>query len=166
MQKTTLPWVVLVLLVGFAAWHIAHYAPLLPETVASHFGDGGYANDYTSKASFLRFYAVLYAVLVVTFGGLALVIPKIPPSFVNLPHKEHYLTPEHRAASMGYIGSFLLWFGNATLAFFIATMHLTFEANLIPEPRLGATFFVLLGVYMVGSLAATVVLLLRFRRPV
>jgi len=157
-------WVFLVL-VGLAAWHLVHYYPLMPEQMASHFGAGGRADGWSDKDTFFVVFGVMLAVMAGMFGGLALAIPAFPVSMVNIPNREHYLSPENRERTHGILVSFMLWFGTATMAFMILVADQTFRANLEPPHRLGDGFMVGLVAYLVFTVVATIVLILRFRKP-
>ena len=163
MNKTA-TWL-LVLLILAAAGHAAHYYPLLPETVASHFGLGGEADGWTSKSSFLTFYVVLIVLLGGLCLGLAIWLPRFPDYLINLPNREYWLTPERRPAALAALTGNLLWLGCATMAFLIAVMHLTFLVNLGERQGLGYEFWVLMGVYNVTILGAVVWMLARFKKP-
>lgn len=155
---------VLIALLGAVAFQIAHYAPLLPDTVASHFGPGGAADGWSSKSSFLTLYVVIVVITIGPFIGLPFLLRHLPDSFINLPNKEYWLAPERREETLRSIGTNLLWLGNATLMLLTHIMGVTMAANLEPEPRLGATAFWALGLYLAFTLAWTIAFVLRFYR--
>jgi uncharacterized membrane protein len=157
-------WVFLLLL-GVAVWHMVHYYPLLPDRVASHFGGGGRPDGWSDKDSFFLVLGGTLALTVLMFGALALVIPALPVRLVNVPHREHYLSPENQERTHGILVSFMLWFGVATMAFMILVADQTFRANLEPPHRLGDGFLIGLVAYLVFSVVATIVLIARFRKP-
>lgn len=157
-------WVFLVVL-GLAVWHLVHYYPLMPERMASHFGAGGKADGWSGKDEFFVLMGVMLTVMAGMFGGLALAIPALPVSLVNIPNREYYLSPENRERTYGIIVSFMLWFGAATTAFMILVADQTFHANLEEPHRLGDGFMIGLVAYLVFTVVATIVLILRFRKP-
>lgn len=152
-----------VLLIAAAAAHVVWYYPLLPDTVASHFGVSGQPDGWTSKQVLVGIYAAVAATLALTLGGFALL--KIPVALVNVPHRDYWLAPERRQASLAAVRAILLWIGNVTLAFLIATMHLTFRINLGLQVDLGPVFWWLLDGYLLVMLGMFVGLLKRFGRP-
>lgn len=154
----------LVLLLAGAAWHMIHCYPLLPDTVASHFGGSGQPDGWSSKQSFITVYAVTVAVLGGIFLAIAFAIPKLPKTWVNVPNRDYWLAPERGSESLAAITATLLWLGNATLAFTIAVMHLTFLVNLGQRPGLGSIFFWLLGVYLAGAIGTAVWMAVRFKK--
>lgn len=157
-------WVFLVLL-GLAVWHLVHYYPLMPERMATHFGAGGAPNGWADRDTSFVFSSVLLAVMAGMFGGLALAIPALPPSLVNIPHRDYYLSPENREKSYGVIVSYMLWVGAATTAFMMVVSDQMFQANLEPPYRLGDGFLIGLVAYLVFTVVATIALILRFRKP-
>jgi uncharacterized membrane protein len=137
----------------------------MPERMASHFGAGGQADGWSGKDEFFVVMGVMLTVMAGMFGGLALAIPSLPVGLVNIPNREHYLSPENRERTYGIIVSFMLWFGAATTAFMILIADQTFRANLEEPHRLDDGFMIGLVAYLVFTVVATIVLILRFRKP-
>lgn len=135
-----------------------HYYPLMPAKMATHFGAGGEANGWMSRDGFLLFFCGMCAFIVV----LMLLMPKLigvfPDSMINLPHKEYWLSPEHRPAAMAILGAFMAWMAVIVLGLMTAILQLTFLSNIHPDPRLDGTataltmggFLVSMGIWMVA----------------
>jgi uncharacterized membrane protein len=152
-----------VLLVGVV--DVAYHYPQLPQKMASHFDGAGRADGWSSKQSFLTTYAITtvgMAALFLLFAGL---IPRLPVRMINLHNKDYWLAPDRKVATCRWIATWLLWMGNATLAFLAAIFHLTIRANLGPRRELGSATGWLLGVYGAFVLLWSVWVLFRFRRP-
>lgn len=154
---------------GAAAIHAALYAPQLPERVASHFDLAGDADGWTSPRQLVGVYAAALALTAGSFLICPLVLSGIPDSMINLPRKDWWLAPERREATLRRISDQLLGFGVGTIAFLAGMMHLVFVANLSAaeaagEVRLGPWFGILLGAFLVGTVAWSLALVLRFRR--
>ncbi len=162
-RHTFATWVFFVLL-ALAAWQLVHYYPLMPEHMASHFSGSGKADGWSEKSSFFILFGGMTAFLAAIFFGLAVAIPAFPVSTVNIPNREHYLSPEHRDETYRTIISFMIWFGSVTIAFFMWIADQTFRANLMPEPRLGDGFMIGLVAYLVFSVVATIALIVRFAK--
>jgi uncharacterized membrane protein len=140
----------LVFILLFAAFQYVHYVPLLPDTVASHFGASGSANGWSTKASFFSVYILSLFVAGVLFAGISPVLRRLPVSMLNLPNKAHWLAAERRDATWRYIGTRMMDFGNVTLVLLVSVFELTLRANLMRTPRLNPTaVWMLLAAYLV-----------------
>lgn len=125
---------------------------LLPERMACHFGGGGQADGWMSRTSDLHLIGALGVGLTLMFFILALVTRHMPARFVNLPNREHWLSPEHRAETCAYISGQLLWMG-CLLILFLAGIHwLTIQANRLTPAHLPMGLFMA----MLGGLLAGV----------
>ncbi len=138
------------LLIALAFLQAAHYAPLLPERVASHFDAAGRADGWSSRNGFLLFNLVFILGMGLLFLGLTAWLPKMPADWINLPHKDYWLAPERRAATFNTINGQMEWLAAATVALLLALTQITIEANLdaglgLPEDA----FWLLFGSYMV-----------------
>ncbi len=107
----------ILLLIGLAlaVLQIAHYYPMMPDTMASHFDGAGRPNGFQSRGAFFGLTAVMLVTVVAIFMGLASLIRLLPPSWVNLPHREYWLAPERLEGTVDFIGQQMEWFGVATL---------------------------------------------------
>ncbi|MCB2205851.1 DUF1648 domain-containing protein [bacterium] len=139
----------MVILLILAAMLGIWYYPSLPEEVASHFGSEGEANGWMSRDGFMVLYGFLFLFLAGTFAGSAWLMKVLPDSMINLPRKKYWLAPERRAESIAYLHNSMMRMGNATLLFMLLMMFDTFEANLLPSPRLSPLFWpVLIGYFL------------------
>lgn len=157
--------VVLFLLIGaFFCWQWAHYEPLLPDTVATHFGVGGRADGWSSSATLFPLYALLLVLCTLPFLALPYLLQRLPNSVINMPHKDYWLAPERRAETLAWLGGQLQWFGVWTAAFVVLVFELLLRANLMAEPRLSNSFLWGLGAYVLLTLVWTARLILTFYR--
>jgi uncharacterized membrane protein len=152
------------LLIFLALVHMVHYYPLLPDRVADHFGFSGEANGWSPKSEFVIVYAALMLFMAVVFVGLAFLMPKFPPRTLNMTNKDYWLALERRAETYRFVTSQIIWFGNLTMAFIIATMHMTISFNLGKSVRLGIGFWVLLGGYLVLITVLSIMMIRRFAK--
>lgn len=151
------------LLIAVGAFIVATTGQL-PERVASHFGAGNLANGWMTRGGYLVFmlvFALLLPVVVVAVVGW---LPRRAPGAVNIPHRDHWMAPGRRAATLAILASHACWLG-CLLALFIAGIHFAIlEANAAVPPRLPADLFWTL---LAGFLAAVALwigaLYLRFR---
>lgn len=130
--------------------HLAWSAEQVPDVVASHFGNSGQVNGTSSRTAFIALNAVVLAMLTVTFGGLGLLMRRLPDSAINIPHKTHWLAPARRERTLAWLSGRLLTLGAGTLFFMAANTHLIVIANRVDPPRLPGLFVPLLVVYLLG----------------
>lgn len=142
--------------------HMAYYYPLLPDRMASHFGPDGQANGWMGKLGFALFYLGMMAFQGGLFAGIAAFLDKIPDSQINLPHKEYWLAPERRAATLRDFGQQMGRFGIATTLFLMAVIHQVIKSNLRGGDSLGGLFWVLFVLYMGLVVVQTVAQLRRY----
>jgi uncharacterized membrane protein len=152
--------VTLLLALGQAARHHA----TLPEQVATHFNVRGEPDAWMSRDAHAAFQAGLALFIAVVFAGLARFIDRLPARFLNVPHRDYWLAPERRAASLQAVGSLLYTIGCATLGFFMFMFHHVHRANLSGGrlelelmPLIIGQFLLVIGLVVIG--------LFRFRRP-
>lgn len=158
------PWVMLLALFAVAVVDGAYHYPLLPERIASHFGPSGRADGWMDKDAFLLFTGTVTLFVL----GMCLLpsrlLRALPAETINLPNKEYWLDPERREATMMALSHYFLSMSVATLALPVSLMHLTYRANLSPEPTLGGASWILLAGYLAYVGVWSVSLLRRFVR--
>jgi hypothetical protein len=119
-------WILLALLQN--AW----YYPRLPEQVAIHFNASGKADSWASK-SHATFLMLGLQIFLPSFLLLTSQLSRsLPIQWINLPHREYWLAPERREAT--------LWI--------LVVNHLTFVANVSGENLNLMPFLVGLVTYM------------------
>lgn len=150
--------------IGLALGQIAYYYPQLPDKLASHFNGAGVADGWMAKNDFMIFYIVLLLFTGGTLAGTGLLISKLPTDMINLPNREYWLAPERKAGTVRALSEQMHWFGAATMVLLIAMMQLTFQANLLPEPRLDSKAWMLLVAYVVYTIIWTIGLVGRYSR--
>jgi uncharacterized membrane protein len=139
------------------------YYPLLPEKMASHFGISGQPDAWATKASLIRAYLVTTGICALLFLGISFGISKIPPSLINLPNKEHWLSDERKQETFDFMFSYNLWFASATLLLLLDMFNQTFQvalgkANALTHPKLS------LGLYIGFTVVWTIGLFVKFKR--
>ena len=91
-------------------------APLLPDTVASHFDVRGEPDSWMTRSTFLAVMALVHAVTAVSVGGVGLWLPKVNDTWINLPNKDHWLAPERRDATLADVARLVLMCGGGLQA--------------------------------------------------
>ena len=144
---------------------MAWYYPRLPARVASHFDAAGQANAFIPKDAFFAFQLAVQGLMVLVFLFVPLLITWLPPTMINLPHKDYWLAPERRVQTAQKLQSFLVGFGNVMLLFLLLVFREAMRANLLPSPRLSNRIWVLLILLGLWGIAWTVRLVRAFRVP-
>lgn len=138
----------------------------LPEHVASHFGPGGLADGWMTRRGYRLFmlaFVLAFAPFIVAMVG---VLPRLVPRAVNLPHRDYWLAPERREATLGFLAGHACGFGVLIEALFAGVHLLLLVANQASPPRLPtAPFLALLAAFAVVLGIWMVVLFRRFRVP-
>ena len=165
MKKNTVPFVVLGLLCAGYLIFIAGSASLLPARVASHFGVGGEANGWMSRSADLIFFGGLGLGLPLFFIVLSLVTGLLPARFVNLPHREYWLSPERLAQTRAYISRQMIWMSCLMILFLAGIHYLTILANRATPPHLPmGLLLALTGGFLSGVAVWSIVFFRHFRK--
>lgn len=135
----------------------------LPAVVPSHFGASGAPNAWMPRAGFVGLYA-----FVVLFLAIALTLSirrakALPNSSLNLPHKDYWLAPERRQATLSAIEAQMFVFGAATFVLLFDVFGQAFRVGLglaakLDHPGLS------LGLYTAFIVVWMTVFVRRFRR--
>jgi len=161
MNNSRLPQLVYVLLLICGAIGAAHYYPLLPERMASHFASDGTPNGWQPKGVFLLLMGMVAGVTAI-IGFLAPgLIAGRPASQINLPNKEYWLAPERRASTMEFIARQMRWFSCAVLFVILFGGYEAIQANLQDVVRFNSQAML---VVVLGFLAFVLVWVFRFVR--
>ena len=143
--------------------HAAYYYPLLPEHVASHFGASGRPDAWSDREAFVALYLAAAAVIAVLFSGIGPVLGRVPDRLINLPNKDHWLSPGRRQETIKVLSRQFLWFGSATLLLLLDIFHQSFRVHLGKAPALEHPA-ASLAVYAGFSLLWSIGLIAKFRR--
>lgn len=132
--------VVFVALLLAGGFYVGLSASALPATVASHFDAAGRANGTMTHDSY-RIFMLLFVV-----GLPALVVTLMSRAFrrgerLNLPHRDYWLAPPRRQASLDYLVAHTQWFGSALVVFLCLVHRLVLRANALQPPRLPGPMF-------------------------
>lgn len=148
------------LALGQAVWHYAH----LPEKVAIHFNLAGQANGWSARGSHFATQAGLIVFLGALFGSGGWLLRRVPDQFINIPHREYWLTPERRAATFGALDNMFSVIGIVVMGFFMAMFQQVYAANLTGTLTLKMTPLIIgQFVFIVGLIT---IMMFRFRPPV
>lgn len=119
---------VALLALSLAQWWV--YAPRLPERMASHFSASGAANGWSSPGEFFGLIFAINLLYLSMFLISPLLIKVVPARFVNLPHRDYWLTPERLPEAMRRMGILMLDFALMSQLLMAYAVQLVIEANL------------------------------------
>jgi uncharacterized membrane protein len=165
MNNRQILWILQGVVLLAAAADLAWYYPQLPAQIATHFNGQGVADGWSDKVGFAVGQGCLLVCMPAMFVGLSWLLPRIPVSLVNLPHRDYWLSPAHRATTLETLSQWMLGAGLLMSLFLGGLMHLMLAANLHPPARLGPWFGVLVGADLTALVGIVTWLFWRFRRP-
>lgn len=137
----------------------------LPERVASHFGPNGDADGWMSRSSLLAMMVVLQVGTAAIMLGASRFARNAPDSMLNIPHKEYWLADSRREETFSYMESLMTLITAVTALFLSAVFHCVYLANVDGSSKLSIGFAISFVAYMVFTIAAVIIMLLRFRKP-
>jgi uncharacterized membrane protein len=152
-------WILLALLQN--AW----YYPRLPEQVAIHFNASGKADSWASKSHATLLMLGLQVFLPSFLLLTSQLSRSLPIQWINLPHREYWLAPERREATLASMEQCLWWIAMATCLWILVVNHLTFVANVSGENLNLMPFLVGLVTYMAIVFYLAVGLVWKHRIP-
>jgi hypothetical protein len=92
------------------------------------------------------------------------VVPHVSPRRVNIPHRDYWLAPERRRATLSSLASHACWLGCLCAAFLAGMHYAILEANAAAPPRLPADLVWTLLIALLAGIALWIgTLYLRFR---
>ncbi|MGA2240573.1 MAG: DUF1648 domain-containing protein [Verrucomicrobiota bacterium] len=165
MKKNAVPIAVLGLLCAGYLIFIAGSASLLPERVASHFGGDGQPNVWMPRGFYLRFIAGIGLGVTALFVSLAYGTRFLPTRLINLPQRNYWLAPEHRAETFTWLCGAMLWFSCLMISFLAGIHYLTIEANRSNPVHLpAAPFAILVAAFLIATVGWVVTLFRHFSK--
>lgn len=138
----------------------------LPERVASHFGSSGAADSFMSHDGYLTFMLACVIGLPLLTAGIMTLVFRGATGSLNIPHRDYWLAPSRRAATIAFLIRHSMLFG-ACLAVFLSYVHwLVVQANgRQPAVLSNSGIYAGLGVFLLVLVVWTLWLFWAFRRP-
>jgi uncharacterized membrane protein len=137
----------------------------LPDPVASHFDPAGDPDGFMPRAEYIGIMmavTVLAPLFIATLSSLAL---SRAGTRINLPDRDHWLAPERRAETVGFLRHQSSQFAALLVLFMCYAQWLAARANATTPPTLDSgLFFLGLGVFIACVALLIVRLVRRFRR--
>jgi len=158
--------IVLLLAFGVAIAIFLATSATLPATVATHFAGGGRANGFMTRIGYQVFYFALMTLMVaVTYGSLTW-LPSRFPHLLNLPHRDYWLEPRRRQATLATLRAFGVAMALSMLTLLVAIHLLVVDAHERTPPTLHEpTMLTTLSIFVALLVALLVALYVRFRKP-
>jgi uncharacterized membrane protein len=130
MSDPRFPRILFCLLLIMGLLQLAHFYPLLPARVASHFDAYGTPNGWAPKEGFFVLSIIILLVpSVVLFAGPNLAKTR-HPQHINLPNKAYWLAPERVAETQRFFRSQMSWFACGVLFVLLYGTTAAMKANL------------------------------------
>ena len=129
MSDPRFPRIVYGVLLIMGLLQLAHFYPLLPARVASHFDAYGTPNGWAPKEAFLLLRVIILLVpAVILFAGPNLA--KSRPERINLPNKSYWLAPERVGETQLFFRTQMSWFACGVLFVLLYGTSQAMSANL------------------------------------
>ncbi len=152
------------LYIGFLLY-VDQTALLLPGRVASHFGIDGQANGWMSRSAYIKFIRIFGLALPAFTVAVGFLTRFLPAGMINIPNRDYWLAPEHRAETYSSVLGFCLWLACLEVAFVGGMHYLTIVANRSTPAHLPTSGLVtVLGMFVLGLGLLIVALVRRFRK--
>jgi uncharacterized membrane protein len=159
------PLAVIATLVALAVARTMSVLGALPSRMASHFDASGQPNGFMSQGTFLAFFALVGGGTVALLLAIPQLARAVPPSLVNIPNRDYWLTPERLPRVHQKLSTWAGWFAASLTLFLVAVLELVLRANLAREPIANRPLQVLLLLLLLGNGASIVLLVRSFRLP-
>ena len=142
---------ILTILIILAVFQCAYYYGKLPATMASHFNAAGEPDGWMSRESFIMIYLITFLFLSVGLSIMPALLNCTPTSWISLPKRDYWLSPERKEMTINTIKQKMGWFSSITMLFFLFLFEMAFRVNLTNEPRLPTEqTWILLIVYLLA----------------
>ncbi|MFT4200757.1 DUF1648 domain-containing protein [Gordonia sp. (in: high G+C Gram-positive bacteria)] len=122
-----------------------------PDRVPMHWGPAG-VDRWGSRTEFLTFSLVTAGLIGALMIGLGIAASRLPASIINTPHRDYWLSPEHRPAFDGLMRTMMLDIAALILLLF-AAINVIVGAGAAATNVLVIVFLLALGVVMVRPIA-------------
>ena len=159
-----LAWLSFVFCIALAASYIVATADSLPARVASHFGAGNDANAFMTRDGYVAFMLAFAVVLPGFVAAMIGLLPRKCVKSINLPHRQYWLDPARREATLNALSAHGAWYGCLMAIFVAGIHHVVLVANRSTPPQLPDDLFWILVVgFVAGTALWAAALWLRFR---
>lgn len=159
MSKTRL---ILFLAVLAFVGHILFVYFGLPPNVASHFDGQGNPNGWMSKSTFLLFELGVLVFVVGQFLLVPFFVGRLPPSLVNMPNRDYWLSDEHKEETLEIFRGYFEVFGTGIILLLIVVNQMVYSAN-IARANLSSSIWVVIVAFVVFAIVWLIKFMSEFR---
>jgi len=139
---------------------------VMPDTVAIHFGRGGWPDNWAAKEMHALLMLVVDVLVFLPLYFTPALIDRVPPRFLSLPYKRYWLQEANRGRAKQLLVGLMDEFGTVLFGFLFGIAVLALEANRSEPVRLNEGFFmVLFAAFMVYTVVWTIRLVVKLRPP-
>lgn len=166
MKSRLVPLLLFLLLATGFGYYVWQSQAQLPMRAATHFNWQGAADGWMGRDELIRFTLMLGLgvplFIIIVFSSLRFV----PVRLVNVPNREHWLSPEHQSESIAWVGRAGLWLASALLIFMGIVHFHVIQANTLTPPRLDSKSLIAAASgLLVFQIVFIVRIFLRFSKP-
>lgn len=136
----------------------------LPAHLASHFNASGAADGWMDKSTFIASWIATVVFLNILIIGICWSIRFLPDSMFNLPHRDYWLSPAQRPATVRAMLEFGFGLAFGVTLLFGALFDQTLKANQIQPPHLPPRFWLHLTPALLIMAGVLLDLAMRFRK--
>ena len=136
----------------------------LPARLASHFNASGAADGWMDRGTFIASWIATVVFLNVLVIGICWSIRFLPDSMFNLPHRDYWLSPTQRPATVRALLEFGFGLAFGVTLLFGALFDQTLKANQIQPPHLPPQFWLHLTPALLIMAGVLLDLATRFRK--
>ncbi len=108
----------------------------LPDRVATHFDVHGRPDGWESKPTYATYLIVAAVLISGLCAGPLYLARHLPDNLINIPNREHWLSPKHRREANDRLLGLGVWIAVAVTSLFVAIHLATVRANQHVPPRL------------------------------
>jgi uncharacterized membrane protein len=141
------------------------YRDRLPSRMATHFDFAGRPDGWMSRDAFFAFYLGMLVFMTALFCGIGAILRRVPTRMVNVPHREYWLAPERREATIAYVSAMTGRLGLLVLTFLVAVHELVLRANVAGRNLAAVPMWIGLGALLAAVAVWLIRFYRRFRRP-
>ncbi len=134
-----------------------------PDRVATHFDAAGRPDGWMPRTEGALVMGGFQLGVPLFLVVIAVLINRLPPSMVNMPHREFWLHPDRRESTIAYLRHWMTWMAVLVSLFLMGMSHLTFVANRSSDGLNMVAVWVLLAVFLGGVLYMVVNMHRQFR---
>lgn len=139
---------------------------VLPGRVAIHFGAHGAANGWASGRVNALIMTSVHLLIFCSFAFAGWLVGALPARWINLPHREYWLSPARRPQTADCVQIYCWRFGGATFLLLLAIGVLSLRANQTSPVTLNMQrFYAALGAYALYTVYWLIDLHRAFRLP-